>query len=115
MGNSNRKISNSGPNYRRFSATDSEAIKRLAAIDSLIEAVSSDQKISKIEQLIDELSEKLREIEQQNQLDESLCDDLKDESNNVSVNTFEKVHNFFNYSALYFSYLILNLLFISCK
>lgn len=95
MGNSSRKILNTVPNYRRFSATDSEAIKRLAAIDSLVEAVSSDQKISKIERLIDELSEKLREIEQQNQLDESLCDDLTDESNNVNVNTFEKVKYIF--------------------
>lgn len=62
----------SGNNYRRFSAADTEALKRLAAIDSLLEAVSSDQKLSKIETLIDELSEKLREIERQNHADDSI-------------------------------------------
>lgn len=66
IGNSNRK------NNRRFSAADTEAIKRVAAIDSLLEAVSSDQQLSKIESLIDELSQKLRDIENQNHLDESV-------------------------------------------
>lgn len=90
VGNSSRKIS-AGLNYRRFSAADTEALKRLAAIDSLLEAVSSDQKISKIERLVDELSEKLREIEQQNQLDESLCDDLAGDESNAKLSSFEKV------------------------
>lgn len=62
----------SGNSYRRFSAADTEALKRLAAIDSLLEAVSSDQKLSNIETLIDELSEKLREIERQNHVDDSI-------------------------------------------
>lgn len=49
-------------------------MKRLAAIDSLLEAVSSDQQLSKIETLVDELSSKLREIEKQNALDETSYD-----------------------------------------
>ncbi|XP_031627640.1 homeobox protein 2-like [Contarinia nasturtii] len=64
-------ISKSGNSYRRFSAADTEALKRLAAIDSLLEAVPSDQQLSKIETLVDELSLKLREIEEQSSLDES--------------------------------------------
>lgn len=65
-------ISKSGAKYRRFSAADTEALKRLAAIDSLLEAVPSDQQLSKIEKLIDELSLKLREIEEQNGSDDSV-------------------------------------------
>lgn len=49
-------------------------MKRLAAIDSLLEAVPSDQQLSKIETLIDELSSKLRAIEEQNALDDSTVD-----------------------------------------
>lgn len=74
------KVNAGTTNYRRFSAADTEALKRLAAIDSLVEAVSSDQKLSKIETLIDELSEKLREIERQNHADDSIYandDDVK--------------------------------------
>lgn len=44
----------------------------MAAIDSLLEAVSSDHKVSQIESLIDELSQKLRDIENQNHLDDSV-------------------------------------------
>lgn len=68
-------------NSRRFSAADTEALKRLAAIDSLIEAVSSDQQLSKIESLVDELSLKLRKIEEQNGLDDSAIDFIGDEAN----------------------------------
>ncbi|XP_037025845.1 uncharacterized protein LOC119067158 [Bradysia coprophila] len=61
---------------RRFSSSDTEAIKRIAAIESLIEAVAADQKISNVEKLVDDLCEKLREIEgQQNSVDESQLTD----------------------------------------
>lgn len=57
---------------RRFSSSDTEAIKRIAAIESLIEAVAADQKISNVEKLVDDLCEKLREIEEQpNSVDDS--------------------------------------------
>ncbi|KAJ6638860.1 hypothetical protein Bhyg_11598 [Pseudolycoriella hygida] len=59
-------------NNRRFSSSDVEAIKRIAAIESLIEVVATDQKVSNVEKLVDDLCEKLREIEgQQNCMDES--------------------------------------------
>lgn len=83
---------NIGNNYRRFSAADTEALKRLAAIDSLLEAVSSDQKLSKIETLIDELSEKLREIERQNHADDSISNGFGLVSNDdVELNSNNKV------------------------
>ena len=44
----------------------------MAAIDSLLEAVSSDHQLPQIESLIDELSQKLRDIENQNHLDDSV-------------------------------------------
>lgn len=69
-------------------------MKRLAAIDSLLEAVPSDQQLSKIETLIDELSLKLREIEEQNGLDDSVFDIGSTEDNalcNSKVDTTEKV------------------------
>lgn len=82
----------SGNNYRRFSAADTEALKRLAAIDSLLEAVSSDQKLSKIETLIDELSEKLREIERQNHADDSMFNGFGYANNDdVELNATNKV------------------------
>lgn len=82
----------SGNNYRRFSAADTEALKRLAAIDSLLEAVSSDQKLSKIETLIDELSEKLREIERQNHADDSMSNGFGYVNNDdVELNSTNKV------------------------
>lgn len=81
-----------GNNYRRFSAADTEALKRLAAIDSLLEAVSSDQKLSKIETLIDELSEKLREIERQNYADESISSGVDYVSSDTAkLNSTKKV------------------------
>lgn len=81
-----------GNNYRRFSAADTEALKRLAAIDSLVEAVSSDQKLSKIETLIDELSEKLREIERQNHADDSISSSFGYVDNdNVELSSTAKV------------------------
>lgn len=82
IGNCNRKGSN-----RRFSAADTEAIKREAAIDSLLEAVSSDQQVSKIESLIDELSQKLRDIENQNHLDESVFIQNDDDLENMKENS----------------------------
>lgn len=95
IGNSSRKSGN-----RRFSAADTEAIKRVAAIDSLLEAVSSDQQISKIESLIDELSQKLRDIENQNHLDESVFVQNDDDLENmkevcpcVSINTLNSLIN----------------------
>lgn len=66
----------------------------MAAIDSLLEAVPSDQQLSKIETLIDELSLKLREIEEQNGLDDSVFDIGSTEDNalcNSKVDTTEKV------------------------
>lgn len=87
MGGRNKLYSNQGSNsgnYRRFSAADTESLKRLAAIDSLLEAVSSDQQLSKIESLVDELSLKLREIEQQNSLEESEYADNNDSSPQVN-------------------------------
>lgn len=84
-----------GTNYRRFSAADTEALKRLAAIDSLLEAVPSDQQLSKIETLVDELSLKLREIEeQQNGLDDSVFEIGQSKDNALcdsDVVTIEKV------------------------
>lgn len=68
-------------NSRRFSAADTKALKRLAAIDSLVEAVSSDQQLSKIESLVDELSLKLREIEEQNGLDDAAIDFIGNDTN----------------------------------
>lgn len=57
---------------RRFSSSDTEAIKRIAAIESLTEAVAADQQVSNVEKLVDDLCEKLREIERQpNSVDES--------------------------------------------
>lgn len=76
--------SGNGVNCRRFSAADTEALKRLAAIDSLLEAVPSDQQLSKIETLIDELSLKLREIEEQNGLDDSEFDIVQSDDNALS-------------------------------
>lgn len=69
-------------------------MKRLAAIDSLLEAVSSDQQLSKIETLVDELSSKLREIEKQNALDETSYDVVDNVDATVSesqVNPIKKV------------------------
>lgn len=70
-------------------------MKRLAAIDSLLEAVPSDQQLSKIETLVDELSLKLREIEeQQNGLDDSVFEIGPSNDNalcNSDVVTIEKV------------------------
>lgn len=66
----------------------------MAAIDSLLEAVPSDQQLSKIETLVDELSLKLREIEEQNGLDDSVFDIGSTEDNalcNSKVDTTEKV------------------------
>lgn len=86
-----------GTNYRRFSAADTEALKRLAAIDSLIEAVSSDQQLSKIETLVDELSMKLREIEQQNGLDDTTVENVDNDANVFSeqqVNPIKKVNEY---------------------
>lgn len=83
-----------GANYRRFSSADTEALKRLAAIDSLLEAVPSDQQLSKIESLVDELSLKLREIEEQNGLEDSVFDIGPSEDNalcNSKLESTEKV------------------------
>lgn len=83
-------------------------MKRLAAIDSLLEAVSTDQKLSKIENLVDELSAKLREIERQNQLEDSYDNEYSDdvfEAKNSAVKSSEKVrnrNNGINISALLF-------------
>lgn len=70
-------------------------MKRLAAIDSLLEAVPSDQQLSKIETLVDELSLKLREIEeQQNGLDDSVFEIGQSKDNALcysDVVTIEKV------------------------
>lgn len=72
-----------GAAYRRFSAADTEALKRLAAIDSLLEAVPSDQQLSKIESLVDELSLKLREIEEQNGLEDSVFEIGQSDDSNL--------------------------------
>lgn len=58
----------------------------MAAIDSLLEAVSSDQQLSKIETLIDELSLKLREIEKQNSLEDTTYDDNDDSAPKTDTN-----------------------------
>lgn len=87
--------SGNGVNCRRFSAADTEALKRLAAIDSLLEAVPSDQQLSKIETLVDELSLKLREIEEQNGLDDSVFEIEQTDDNAISnskVTNIEKVN-----------------------
>lgn len=87
-----------GAAYRRFSAADTEAVKRLAAIDSLLEAVPSDQQLSKIESLVDELSLKLREIEEQNGLEDSVFEiGQSDDSNlcNSKLEPSDKVNDHF--------------------
>lgn len=69
-------------------------MKRLAAIESLLEAVPSDQQLSKIETLVDELSLKLREIEEQNGLDDSVFEIGSTEDNalcNSKLDPAEKV------------------------
>lgn len=88
--------SGNGANYRRFSSADTEALKRLAAIDSLLEAVPSDQQLSKIESLVDELSLKLREIEEQNGLEDSVFEIGQSEDNslcNSKLEPTDKVRN----------------------
>lgn len=89
------KCGNGGANYRRFSAADTEALKRLAAIDSLVEAVSSDQQLSKIETLVDELSLKLRQIEEQNGLDDTAADDEHESKrhSDSQVDSIKKVNS----------------------
>lgn len=78
-----------GAAYRRFSAADTEALKRLAAIDSLLEAVPSDQQLSKIESLVDELSLKLREIEEQNGLEDSVFEIGQSDDSNLCNSKLE--------------------------
>lgn len=72
-------------------------MKRLAAIDSLLEAVPSDQQLSKIENLVDELSLKLREIEEQNGLDDSVFEinQHKEHICDHKIDSIEQVRNIF--------------------
>lgn len=69
-------------------------MKRLEAIDSLLKAVSSDQQLSKIETLVDELSSKLRAIEEQNALDDSsaeISDSVDSVHNDSHSDSLKKV------------------------
>lgn len=76
---------------RRLSSADTESLKRLAAIDSLNEAVAADQQLSHIEHLVDELCEKLREIERQsNNIDEQHYH-LHMVANSTELDTMKKV------------------------
>lgn len=60
-----------GRTGNRLSSSDTETLKRLAAIESLNDVVASDQHIYNIENLVDELCDKLREIENQSSVDDS--------------------------------------------
>ncbi|XP_059619284.1 uncharacterized protein LOC132263513 isoform X2 [Phlebotomus argentipes] len=54
---------------RRLTPSDAEALKKFAAVESLMEVASSDQQKSNVEDLVNELCQRLREIENQNSSD----------------------------------------------
>ncbi|GAB0096306.1 hypothetical protein DMENIID0001_117970 [Sergentomyia squamirostris] len=54
---------------RRLTPPDAEALKKFAAVESLMEVASSDQQKSNVEDLVNELCKRLREIENQNSSD----------------------------------------------
>lgn len=76
-----------GGSNRRFSSAETETLKRLAAIDSLNEAVAGgdpyqleEDEAEPIERLVDELCTKLREIERQSSIDENFHIEIVNDS-----------------------------------
>lgn len=83
-----------GGSNRRFSSAETETLKRLAAIDSLNEAISGGGDTlhleASIERLVDELCAKLREIERQSNIDENYHFEIVADSN-VDLETMKRV------------------------